>query len=85
MSHVSLKRVLKIFPGKIHSVFVVLAALEQLPSWVSLHLSVCHLPGQYGIILANGIVNFCRDLSTVTCMLILLLLLSLRQNKINFP
>ena len=71
--------------GEIHSVCVTCGALEQLPCWASLHLPVCHLPGQSGIILANRIVNFCLDLNTVTCMLILLFLLSLRLNNINFP
>lgn len=78
---------LKSFQGRreIHSVCVTCAALEQLPSQASLHLPVCHLPGQSGIILANRIVNFCRDLNTVTRMLILLLLLSLRLNNFNLP
>lgn len=70
--------------GEIPSVCVTCAALKQLLFQASLHLLVCHLPGQSGIILANRIVNFCRDLNTVTCMLILLLLLSLRINSINF-
>lgn len=70
---------------EIHSIHVTCAALEQLSSQASLHLPACHLPGQSGIILANTIVNFHRDLNTVTCMLILLLLLSLRLNNIKFP